>query len=71
MRIAISGTANVGKTTLIKDFLKEWPDYTTPESTYRDLLPEEGHSKDTTKETQEKILNFIERENLLMQDLQN
>jgi predicted ATPase len=59
MRIAISGTASTGKTTLIKDMVKEWPTFTTPTKTYRDLLPKDEHSKATTKELQEKILNFM------------
>jgi GTPase SAR1 family protein len=40
MKIAISGTANSGKTTLLKDFLNTWPNYVTPIKTYRDLLKE-------------------------------
>lgn len=61
MRIAISGTACQGKSTLIKDFLKEWDMYTTPEKTYRDYLTENNlpHSKETTKDTQWNILNFM------------
>jgi len=61
MRIAISGTACQGKSTLIKDFLKEWDMYTTPEKTYRDYLTENNlpHSKETTKDTQWDILNFM------------
>ena len=37
MRIAISGTACQGKSTLVKDFLDLWPSYSTPEKTYRDI----------------------------------
>ena len=61
MRIAISGTACQGKSTLINDFLKEWDMYTTPEKTYRDYLTENNllHSKETTKDTQWDILNFM------------
>lgn len=61
MRIAISGTACQGKSTLINDFLKEWNMYTTPEKTYRDYLTENNlpHSKETTKDTQWDILNFM------------
>jgi len=61
MRIAISGTACQGKSTLIKDFLKEWDMYTTPAKTYRDYLTENNlpHSKETTKDTQWDILNFM------------
>ena len=61
MRIAISGTACQGKSTLIKDFLQEWNMYTTPVKTYRDYLTENNlpHSKETTKDTQWDILNFM------------
>ena len=61
MRIAISGTACQGKTTLIKDFLREWDMYSTPAKTYRDYLSENNltHSKETTKDTQWDILNFM------------
>lgn len=61
MRIAISGTGNQGKTTLINDFLQEWSNYKTESSTYRDKLVAEKlpHSKDATKDTQWKILNHM------------
>jgi len=61
MRIAFSGTANTGKTTLIKNFLAVWPQYTTPEKTYRDLLKEKNlpHSSSTTTDTQWDILNMM------------
>lgn len=64
MRIAISGTSNQGKSTLIKDFLKNWPKYSTESRTYRDLLNEEKltHSKKTNKDTQWKILNLMVEE---------
>jgi len=57
MRIAISGTASQGKSTLLKDFLEEWPVYSTPDNTYRDLLTDKEHSKSTTEDTQWNILN--------------
>lgn len=59
MRIAISGTANVGKSTLINDFLNEWPGYTSNRYSYRELLAEKqlSHSKQSTKDTQWMILN--------------
>jgi len=38
MRIAISGTACQGKTTLLKDFLEEWPSYTSPKKPIEILL---------------------------------
>ena len=59
MRICVVGTANIGKTTFINDFLENWPGYSKPEKTYRDTLPEGAHSKHTTAETQEKILDFM------------
>lgn len=61
MRIAISGTACQGKSTLIKDFLEQWPNYTTPSKTYRDIIVENGlsHSSVTSQETQWEILNFM------------
>jgi predicted ATPase len=55
MRIAISGTASIGKTTLIEDFLKEWPNYTKNNYTYRDAL--KNHSKNTDSDVQWTILN--------------
>lgn len=42
MRIAVVGAQNVGKTTLIKDFIQRWPDYSLPEKTYRDLIKEKS-----------------------------
>jgi hypothetical protein len=61
MRIAISGTSCQGKSTLIKDFLKEWTNYKTIDKTYRDVIIEQGleHSSATNKDTQWSILNFM------------
>lgn len=61
MRIAISGTANVGKSTLIKDFLGNWPTYKTPESSYREFFKQNKypHSKNCNKEGQWAILNHM------------
>jgi len=61
MRIAFSGTANTGKTTLIKDFLTVWPMYSTPSKTYRDIIAESSitHSKNVNKQGQEAILDFM------------
>lgn len=61
MRIAFSGTANTGKTTLIKNFLAVWPQYSTPEKSYRDLIKEKNlsHSSSTTVDTQWSILNHM------------
>ena len=61
MRIAISGTACQGKTTLVKDFLDQWPSYKTPTKTYRDIIRDNNleHSSKTNKDTQRKILDFM------------
>jgi predicted ATPase len=61
MRIAFSGTANTGKTTLIKNFLAVWSQFSSPEKTYRDIIKEKNllHSSATTTETQWEILNFM------------
>lgn len=61
MRIAISGTGNQGKSTLIKDFLKTWPGYKTESKTYREKISSEKlpHSKETNKDTQWKVLNHM------------
>lgn len=61
MRIAISGTANIGKSTLIQDFLQEWDMYGHEVKTYRDVLKEKNlpHSKETTKESQKAILDYM------------
>ena len=60
MRLAISGTAAQGKTTLLASFLKHWDMYDTPEESYRVKLPaKDKHSSKTTKETQWAILNHM------------
>ena len=59
MRIAISGSACQGKTTLLNDFLQTYKTYTTPEKTYRELIVDDKHSKQADVETQWKILDFM------------
>ena len=61
MRIAISGTANTGKSTLVKNILAVWTNYKTPSKTYRDLIKEKNlpHSSATSIDTQWDILNFM------------
>ena len=58
MRICVSGTGSQGKSTFIEDFLKEWPTYTTPDSSYRSFVKNK-HSKKGTKDMQWRILNDI------------
>jgi hypothetical protein len=59
MRIAITGAACQGKSTLIKDMLKEWPDMKVPDESYRDTLDIDNHSKNTTEDVQWDILNSM------------
>ena len=61
MRIGISGTQNIGKSTLIADFIQKWNMYETSEATYRDILEEKelDCNRDTTPETQTLIINHL------------
>ena len=59
MRIAISGTACQGKTTLLNDFLETYKTYKTPDTSYRQVIVDDNHSKQTDVETQWKILDFM------------
>jgi hypothetical protein len=61
MRIAVSGTSNQGKSTLINDFLVNWPHYKLVNTDYRSILKTEKlpHSKRTNKDTQWRILNLM------------
>ena len=61
MRIAISGTASQGKTTLIQHFLRRWTMYKTSDKTYRDVIKENNlkHSSATSAETQLLILDWM------------
>ena len=61
MKISIIGTSCMGKSTYIKDFLKEWPMYKTPEKTYRDVIKEKGLviNELGNEESQRIILNVL------------
>jgi len=67
MRIAISGSACQGKSTLVNDFLKNWPSYKRSNESYRKLLKEEkiNINKKVDESGQWKILNC------LIDDIQN
>lgn len=64
MRISFSGSANVGKSTLLYHFLRRWPMYGTPEKTYREVISNEKleHSSNTNEVTQVSILNWMMEE---------
>lgn len=62
MLISVSGPQRLGKTTFINDFLKEWPQFKTPETiSYRQLAQEKGIplNKQMTKEGQFMILESL------------
>lgn len=61
MRIAFIGPQNSGKSTLIEEFIKQWPMYKRPEKTYRDLIKEKKLpiNKHGTPESQKEILNAL------------
>lgn len=61
MRIGISGTQNIGKSTVVRDFIEKWGMYETPDVSYRDVLIENGLdcNQKTTPETQTIIMNHL------------
>ncbi len=64
MRIAFSGAANTGKTTLVEAFRRRWSMYSYPKKTYRDIIKENNlnHSSKTSEETQLLILDWMMKE---------
>ena len=61
MRIAVIGPQNTGKSTFVKDFLKEFPHYITKEETYRDVIEQDGLevNQKTSLESQRAIRDFM------------
>lgn len=61
MKIALIGAQNTGKSTLVENFIKQWPMYKRPEKTYRDLIKEQDIklNKIGDKESQKIILNAL------------
>jgi nicotinamide riboside kinase len=61
MRIAVIGPQNTGKSTFIQDFLKEFPHYTTPPESYRDVIEKGGLdvNQATNIESQKEIRDFM------------
>jgi predicted ATPase len=60
-KIAVCGTACQGKSTLIKDMITRWPQLTSPEKSYRDIIREKGLviNQDGNEESQLAILNVL------------
>jgi nicotinamide riboside kinase len=61
MRIAVIGPQNTGKSTFIEDFLHEFPHYTTPQKSYRDVVQEASLeiNQATTIQSQKEIRDFM------------
>lgn len=61
MKIALIGAQNTGKSTLVENFIKQWPMYKRPEKSYRDLIKEKNIklNKEGDKESQRAILNAL------------
>jgi GTPase SAR1 family protein len=61
VKIALIGAQATGKSTLIEEFIKQWPMYKRPEKTYRDFIKEQNIqlNKEGTKESQKAILNAL------------
>jgi hypothetical protein len=61
MRIALIGAHNTGKSTLVENFIKQWPMYKRPDKTYRDIIKEKDLklNKEGDKVSQKAILNAL------------
>jgi len=61
MRIAISGSACQGKSTLIDDIIKKWPMYKRSDESYRKIIKEENIplNDQVTEDGQWRILNCL------------
>jgi hypothetical protein len=61
MKIALMGAQNTGKSTLVENFIKQWPMYKRPEKTYRDLIKDQNIklNKEADKDSQKAILNAL------------
>lgn len=61
MRIGVSGTQRVGKSTFVKDFLNVWKMYKVPEKRYSDFIEEKKLklNKEGDEESQKFIRDFM------------
>ena len=59
MRICVSGTQNIGKSTFIKNFLEEFTMYKTPDTSYRDIISKYEINQQATEEVQREVRDFI------------
>ena len=65
-KIGIIGTQSIGKTTLVKDMIEKWPQFSVPEKSYRDLIKEKNLSinKNGNKESQDAIMGVLVEQSL-------
>ena len=61
MRITVMGPQNTGKSTFVKDILKEFPHYVTPSESYRDVIEKNGLviNQKSSLESQKAIRDFM------------
>lgn len=62
MRIAVSGTQCIGKSTFVKDFIANWNMYKTPDKSYTSLKTDNRELKlneGGNEESQRAVLNFL------------
>jgi len=61
MRLAVTGPQNTGKSTYIKDFVEHFPQYTTPDETYRDIIERQNLeiNQQGTEANQKLIRDFL------------
>lgn len=58
MRIAVTGTNGIGKSTLIKSMLEHWSGYTTPKKSYRDNI-DNRYTTVMNESTQQQVLDSM------------
>ena len=76
MKIAVCGTSCVGKSTYIENFCKKWTTFSSPRTSYRDIIKQNNlnHSSNGDEESQKTILNclvdqaieFSKKENIIL-----
>jgi ATPase subunit of ABC transporter with duplicated ATPase domains len=64
MKVAVIGPQNTGKTTFLKDFLKEFKNYKTTKLSYRDIITRGKFKIDrlSSEKSQKAIMDFLFKE---------
>lgn len=73
MRICVSGSQCVGKSTFINDFIETFPMYSCPKTSYRDILSKKGLTvnRDGNQESQEAIMDHMLAEHMAYKPIDN